>query len=123
MHASVLLAASTEAHVIDSSKPTNHNDDVPDGRREEPTQPNRFYKVLLTAADRSFELAEHRLSGQLLFIFRGLPDLELAGELEAMGFDHSDDERMFTVTFTAANRHKALKLAREFSCKRPGPGR
>ena len=70
-----------------------------------------------------FELGEHALSKQLLFIFKGLPNVALAGELEAMGFDHTDDERMFTVDAIASKRQKALQLARRYGSNAQGQAR
>jgi len=73
------------------------------------------YKILLRAPTAGFELAEHQLSKQLLFVFSHPPALDFAGQLEAMGFDHTDDERTFTQDATASNRRKALKLAQKYS--------
>jgi hypothetical protein len=79
-----------------------------------------FYEVLLSASDHGFELAEHHLSKQLLFVFRGRPQIDLGGELESMGFDRTDDERMFTVDATGPNRVKAIRLAQRFSGQSEG---
>jgi hypothetical protein len=86
-------------------------------------QPTQFYKVLFSAPTKGFELAEHKLSKQLLFVFRAMPELDLAGELEMMGFDRTDDERMYTLDATPGNKLRALKLAERYGGTRQGNAR
>jgi hypothetical protein len=75
------------------------------------------YRVLLSQSESGFELAEHKLSNQLLVIFESLPNAKFAGELEALGFDHTEDELMFTLECTAVNREAALRIAYKYRFK------
>jgi hypothetical protein len=101
-------------HVSDSSESEAFSDGAYERRHRSGKSAKPLYKVLYTSADGSFELAQHSLSNQLLFVFSGLPNLQLAGKLEAMGFDHTSDERIFTLDCTEADRARAVKLAHEF---------
>jgi hypothetical protein len=74
----------------------------------------------LSCPAHGFEIAEHLLSKQLLFVFSGIPDLTLAGKLEAIGFDHTNDERMFTINCTTITRRKVLTLAQQVSGQSEG---
>jgi predicted nucleotidyltransferase len=84
------------------------------GRRQS-KQKTHHYKVLAESAVNGFELAEHKLSKQLLFVFRSLPPLELAEELEVMGFAHMHDELTFTMDVSPDARKNAMALAARFA--------
>lgn len=114
----------------------NNNDvesDVPprdqDFRSKKPTrssayrQTNNHYRTLVDCPRNRFELGEHLLSKQLIFVFRGLPELDLAGALEAIGFDHTADEHTFTVKASTASRKKAVDLALQWGGKATGLAR
>jgi hypothetical protein len=75
---------------------------------------NHFYRVLVSCPENGFELAEHLLSKQLMFVFENLPDLEFASKLEATGFAHMFDEHIFTIDATPSYRNRAIKLATEY---------
>jgi hypothetical protein len=77
-------------------------------------KPSESYRVYLSDSKTGFEFGEHLLSKQLLFIFSGLPPLDLAGKLEAIGFDHSADERMFTLEANEITRQKTYDVAAQF---------
>lgn len=80
---------------------------------------SHHYKVLVHCPKMGFELAEHMLCKQLLFVFKGLPDIELAERLEALGFDHVQDEHIFTIDTTPSSRKASIALACQFKapCK------
>lgn len=86
----------------------------PNGAVEKGVASAGHYKVHVSCDEGGFELGEHLLSKQLIIVFRKLPDLAFAGRLEAMGFDHCDDERTFTIDATRANRQQACKLAEDY---------
>ena len=77
-------------------------------------RPSEYYQVYLSDKKAGFEFGEHALSGQLLFIFERVPDLRLAGDLEAMGFSWMGDERTFTTDADDKTRQKAFKRAKEY---------
>ena len=79
-----------------------------------------YYRVHLSSPAAGFEFGEHLLSKQLIFVFSRIPPLEFAAMLEAIGFDHSSDERTFTTDASAATRRKAHQIALQFSPESQG---